>query len=70
MAPSLFFTNRIYAAMFEVPDRDTHTDFILFIIAVERTLLKATISTFLTMDGSLRAFSARIDEPREDAVGR
>jgi len=115
---SLFFSNRIYAPMFEALDKDTNTDFILFIIAmeyvrgleyqykvsvqqiveafleilakvqkpfvvvippsieeecrlaVERALLKARIPTFLTMDGALRALSARIEDPRQDAVSR
>lgn len=38
-------------------------------LAVERAFLKAGIPTFLSMDGALRALSARIDDPREDAVG-
>jgi acyl-CoA synthetase (NDP forming) len=115
---SLFFSDRIYAPMFDALDKDRNTDFILFIIAmeyvrgleyqykvsvhqiveafleivarvkkpfvvvvppsveeesrlaVERALIKARIPTFLTMDGALRALSARIDDPREEAVGR
>jgi acyl-CoA synthetase (NDP forming) len=115
---SLFFSNRIYAPMLGALDKDTNTDFILFIIAmeyvrgleyqykvsvqriveaflgiigrvdkpfvvvvppsvdeesrlaVERAFLKAGIPTFLSMDGALRALSARIDDPREEAVGR
>ena len=39
-------------------------------LAVERAFLKAGIPTFLSMDGALRALSARIDDPREEAVGR
>jgi acyl-CoA synthetase (NDP forming) len=39
-------------------------------LAVERTFLKARIPTYLTMDGALRALSARIDDSREEAVGR
>ncbi len=38
-------------------------------LAVERAFLKAGIPTFLSMDGALRALSARIDDPREAAVG-
>jgi hypothetical protein len=38
-------------------------------LAVERAFLKARVPTFLTMDGALRALSARIDDARQDAVG-
>jgi len=114
---SLFFSDRVYAPMLEALDKDSNTDFTLFIIAmeyvrglehqykvsvqriveaflvivakvdkpfvvvvppsideesrlaVERAFLKAGIPTFLSMDGALRALSARIDDPREEAVG-
>jgi hypothetical protein len=39
-------------------------------LAVERAFLKARIPTYHSMDGALRALSARIDDPRKDAVGR
>jgi acyl-CoA synthetase (NDP forming) len=114
---SLFFSNRVYGPLFKALDRDSSTDLILFIIAmeyvrglelqfkipvqgiveaflgiiarvrkpfvvvvppsveeesrlaVERALLRAGIPTFLSMDGALRALAARIDDPREEAVG-
>ena len=38
-------------------------------IEVERAFLKARIPTFITMDGAMRALSARIEDTREDPVG-